>query len=273
MGLFDKKECALCGGKAGLLSRSEILGGSYICGDCRNRFSEHTTRVKQLSLEDIKDQIRIKEENDRRFENEFVTTRSFDFDSRHTMMLVDDNHGWFVIPKNKNTDIFSFDQIVSYNVDLNTEWLSEEDRRKMCERSGGSGLLGVLNFLLSDDFISRYPDLPHCPRDRKIIGMYFEIRFGDNPFLAEKISIDMLPGWSNNQTEIEKAYHCANDIYQCIKEYANGSRSVQNASVNTASVPQGSSSLQQIRELKELLDIGAITQEEFDAKKKQLLGL
>lgn len=33
------------------------------------------------------------------------------------------------------------------------------------------------------------------------------------------------------------------------------------------------SAIEQIKGLKELLDIGAITQEEFDAKKKQLLGL
>ena len=31
--------------------------------------------------------------------------------------------------------------------------------------------------------------------------------------------------------------------------------------------------IEQIKEYKELLDVGAITQEEFDAKKKQLLGL
>jgi predicted Zn-dependent peptidase len=30
---------------------------------------------------------------------------------------------------------------------------------------------------------------------------------------------------------------------------------------------------EQIKKFKELLDMGAITQEEFDAKKKQLLGL
>ncbi|WP_338380519.1 SHOCT domain-containing protein [Fructobacillus cardui] len=29
----------------------------------------------------------------------------------------------------------------------------------------------------------------------------------------------------------------------------------------------------QIKELKELLDLGAITQEEFDLKKKEILGL
>ena len=32
MGLFEKKECALCGGKAGLITRYKIAGGEYICG-------------------------------------------------------------------------------------------------------------------------------------------------------------------------------------------------------------------------------------------------
>lgn len=37
--------------------------------------------------------------------------------------------------------------------------------------------------------------------------------------------------------------------------------------------PSTLSSMDEIKKLKELLDIGAVTQEEFDAKKKQLLGL
>ena len=37
--------------------------------------------------------------------------------------------------------------------------------------------------------------------------------------------------------------------------------------------PVGGSSADELKKYKELLDIGAITQEEFDAKKKQLLGL
>ena len=271
MGLFDKKECALCGGKAGLLSRWEIMGGSYICGDCRGKFSEHTANIGSLSLEDVREQISIKEENDRRYREEFNTTDRIEFDSRHTMMLVDDDHGWFVIPKNNNTDIFTFDQIVSYYVDLRTKYLTEEERKQMHERNGGSGVWGILNLLLSDDFISRYPDLPHCPRDRKITGMYFEIKFGTNPFHAEKMRIDVLPGWSNNKTEVEKAYRCANEMYQCIKNHQN--RTYTAGSNNSAASVSGGSAAQQIRELKELLDIGALTQEEFDAKKKQLLGL
>lgn len=42
--------------------------------------------------------------------------------------------------------------------------------------------------------------------------------------------------------------------------------------VDTTAVNQGSS-LDEIKKLKDLLDMGAISQEEFDAKKKQLLGL
>ena len=37
--------------------------------------------------------------------------------------------------------------------------------------------------------------------------------------------------------------------------------------------PAALSSADELRKFKELLDMGVITQEEFDAKKKQLLGL
>lgn len=40
-----------------------------------------------------------------------------------------------------------------------------------------------------------------------------------------------------------------------------------------SSVPQASSNLDDLKKIKELLDAGIITQEEFEAKKKQILGL
>ena len=41
----------------------------------------------------------------------------------------------------------------------------------------------------------------------------------------------------------------------------------------SAAVIQQSSAADELKKFKELLDMGVITQEEFDAKKKQLLGL
>ena len=49
----------------------------------------------------------------------------------------------------------------------------------------------------------------------------------------------------------------------------------KNVAISTKTVVSASSQnpIERITKLKELLDVGAITQEEFDAKKKQLLGL
>ena len=44
-------------------------------------------------------------------------------------------------------------------------------------------------------------------------------------------------------------------------------------SANAPSTNSADSSVEELKKLKELLDMGVITQEEFDAKKKQLLGL
>ena len=268
MGLFEKKECALCGGKAGLITRYKITDGRYICGDCRSKMSPNTDGISDMTLEDVEEQIHIKEVNDERFNNNFTITRQFDFDSRHPMMAVNDNQGEFAILKDAKPDIFSFDHVISYDVDLHTKALSEEERKK------DSGIWGILNYILSDDFRSRYPDMPRCPQGCKVTGMYFQINFGNNPFNADKIRIDMLPGWSTAETEVEKAYRCANEMYQCFKEYKSGLRPISSdAGQSGSNTAGGISAIDQVRQLKELLDIGALTQDEFDKKKKELLDL
>ena len=60
-----------------------------------------------------------------------------------------------------------------------------------------------------------------------------------------------------------------------MREVADYVRGRVNAIKNGATQKQESqiSVADEIKKFKELLDMGAITQEEFDAKKKQLLGL
>ncbi len=271
MGLFEKKECILCGGKAGLITRYKIVSGDFICGNCRNLMSDYTDGIGSMTLDEIKEQIRLKEENDRRYREEFDMTRQFSLDNSHPIMAVDDTHGEFAMLKGENPDIFSFDHIAAYDLDLNTSPLTDEEKqRRDMERKGG--LAGFLEFLLSDDYSTRYPDLPRVPRDHKIMGMHFNIELGKNPFCAKRIRIDLMQGWADRDTRIERAFMCANDIYQCIKEYKSGAHTVSGRStVQTA--PAAGNAYEQVKQLKELLDIGAVTQEEFDIKKKQLLGL
>ena len=62
----------------------------------------------------------------------------------------------------------------------------------------------------------------------------------------------------------ENIYNCAHDVWDKIREQKNNGLEGENIQKYAA---------EQIKEFKELLDMGAITKEEFDAKKKQLLGL
>ncbi|MBR6469570.1 MAG: DUF4428 domain-containing protein [Lachnospiraceae bacterium] len=269
MGLFEKKECELCGGKAGLITRYKISDGGYICGDCRGKMSSHTDGIGNMTVADVEEQIRLKEENDERFNNSFTITRQFDFDSRHPIIAVDDNNGEFALLTDARPDIFSFDHVISYDIDLSTSALSEEERQQ------DSSIWGIMNILLSDNFRSQYPNVPRCPQGCKVTGMYFEINFGSNPFNANNIRIDMLPGWSTAETEVEKAYRCANEIYQCFKDYKSGQRPVSNNVSNNAvqSSANSANAIEQVKQLKELLDMGALTPDEFERKKKELLNL
>ena len=64
----------------------------------------------------------------------------------------------------------------------------------------------------------------------------------------------------------------AQEIYEFIEKRRKEIKSQNRQPVQTVQITEKSSA-EQIREFKELMDMGIITQEEFDAKKKQLLGL
>lgn len=65
-----------------------------------------------------------------------------------------------------------------------------------------------------------------------------------------------------------------NEIYEAIKKIlADRQTKEVKASAPVTNITQAQSSADELKKFKDLLDSGIITQEEFDAKKKQLLGL
>lgn len=60
----------------------------------------------------------------------------------------------------------------------------------------------------------------------------------------------------------------SNDIHKCISDLL-----IQRQTQKHVPIAQSKSDADELRKYKDLLDSGVITQEEFDAKKKQLLGL
>ncbi len=69
-----------------------------------------------------------------------------------------------------------------------------------------------------------------------------------------------------NVTSASSIYECVHEVWDIIRAQNSGN---QNATV----IQNVKSPAEQIKEYKELLDMGVLTQEEFDAKKKELLKL
>lgn len=105
------------------------------------------------------------------------------------------------------------------------------------------------------------------PKSKLRPGM-ITIRVGDAPSTMVRLTSFMSVGDSGN-IEFPHAYECLEDAHK-IKDYiAHYAEKAQGAVASGTVV----SVVEEIRGLKGLLDDGIITQEEFDAKKKQLLGL
>ena len=65
MGLFDKKYCDICGEKIGLLGNRKLEDGN-LCKDCARKLSPFFSDRRNSTVEEIKQQLAYREENERR---------------------------------------------------------------------------------------------------------------------------------------------------------------------------------------------------------------
>ncbi len=63
------------------------------------------------------------------------------------------------------------------------------------------------------------------------------------------------------------------EIHKCVSDLLIDRQNRKDSAQTIVSVPATQSTTDELKKFKDLLDMGVITQEEFDAKKKQLLGL
>lgn len=102
----------------------------------------------------------------------------------------------------------------------------------------------------------------------KVDSISVENRIIDKLYGGETVAIRSTSGLIRFMC-VQNASEFVNETLNAIKAYKESNKTVsENVPVNA-----NGDSLEQISKLKEMLDNGIITQEEFNAKKKQLLGL
>lgn len=261
MGLFGGgKTCCECGKKAGLLSRVSLKDGSYLCGECRDKLSDQLDgdAFKMMSKEDYEQNIEVAKENDRKYKEEYRET--FSVSQRgNKVFSADELNGWWVYPKYERPILLHFDQIQNWNVELNTQYDTDDENRSL--------LGGIFDHFMRSSFyesmVQNHPEIPVCPADCTITGMYLHIHVG-HPMIREVVIDCFDVGlFTMSEDDMQNAYSTVIQIIEFLQKVKDGAK---------ASAAE-SDTAEQLRNFKKLLDEGVLTQEEFDAKKKQILGL
>ena len=133
MGLFDKKYCDVCGEKIGLLGNRKLEDGN-LCKDCAAKLSPFFSERKSSTVEEIKQQLAYREENQRQIAS-FRATRII---GDRMKVMVDELGKRFVVTSSSdilkaNPDIIPLSDVISCNLDLqvdDTELMKEDAQGK-----------------------------------------------------------------------------------------------------------------------------------------------
>ena len=124
MGLFDKKNCDICGEKIGLLGNRKLDDGN-LCKNCARKLSPWFEERRHSTVEDIKRQLAYREQN-KQLVQSFVVTRQFATNTYN--VFIDDTKGNFTVAHNldttENPDIVPLSSIVMCKMEV------QQDRRE-----------------------------------------------------------------------------------------------------------------------------------------------
>ncbi|MCC0752919.1 DUF4428 domain-containing protein [Clostridioides sp. ZZV13-5731] len=255
MGLFRNKKadiCCICNTEIGVLN----IEDGWICNSCFKEYCDALSMTKApkiLRKLDIEKTISSTKKNNE-LQKIFNTTNNIE----NYIEFDEDNKKWLVSKKSINDKktpiIHSYEDIVEFELLENGETVTK----------GGIGraLAGGILFGEAGAIVG---GITGKKTTRKVVDTFkikITINNIDNPI--EYIEL-INKKTKTNSSAYEKAYKDAHKILSTLSAITQSIKETDN--INTKSVTD------EILKYKNLLDLGAITEEEFNTKKKELLNL
>lgn len=241
--------CGVCGKKIGVFTQIKIKDG-YVCGDCQNK-SLNISNCSCRSVQDYKDRYAYLEEN-QRLSASFAPTISI-----KDHLEVDENNRLFKI--GKSPECFPFSCLVNFEFSEDGETITKGGLGSAAVGGalfGGVGAVvggvtgGKKSKTIVKDMHIRISLNDPWIKTAKIILLNSEVKKGSILYSPCKALADQIISALEVITEIQ-----------------------EQVSQTPVTATQASSSADEILKYKQLLDVGAITEDEFNQKKKQLLGI
>ncbi len=159
--LFEKKECAICGGEIGLLGNRKLEDGNC-CKNCAKKLSPWFDDRRHSTVDQIKDQLAYREQN-RQELNNFRSTRVI---GDYYKMYIEDVNGvptrFFITNSDNyledNPDIISFNDVLSCVTDMDTD----EDEIKRDDGSGNEVSYNPPRYEIHHNFYIKM-QIGNCP--------------------------------------------------------------------------------------------------------------
>lgn len=119
MGLFDKKECAICGKSVGMLGSRKVEDGT-ICSECTKKLSPFFSERKRSTVAEIQQQLNYREQNKQALMN-FSPTRTFG--ENGTKIYLDERQRKFVVSRKtdyraENADLIDIAQVTNVRYEV-----------------------------------------------------------------------------------------------------------------------------------------------------------
>ncbi|MBR3243237.1 MAG: SHOCT domain-containing protein [Parasporobacterium sp.] len=261
MALFHKEFCAICGNQVSATRKVKLDNGSVICDSCMSQCGMADPldkyHLKTMTVEEIKTKIEHVTQEARRNKAriaDFVPSLKIGW-----YIWFDDTHQWFAFPsfvsmKNsiENSYIYRYDELVDCSIVENGRTAEEES---ISGAIVGAAVLGPIGAIIGAE-------------SGEAVCTKLQIKVTTNNPERPKQTVTLIDGEVPKETED----YITN--YQFAQKAASKFKSIL-GQLQQKDAPQSyvGSPADEIKKYKELLDIGALTQEEFDVKKKELLSL
>ncbi len=299
MGLFTKKEpCAICGGKVkGLLPWK--IEGQYVCDSCHGVVDVQKDK-EDMTMEQFRQYRAFREEN-QALKDQFTISQKVDFGAFDTKLVFDFDHRLFCMDQHLGKTVFRGGEIRSFVI--------QEDGAPIFE-GGPQGLVRYESIVperltmmapqlnqilmqkqLEDQLnVGRDPDHRPAPRFYDIPEPFkkFQVSiYVDHPYWSLLECDRSGPTFDNDYPDVndymnryQEGYWLMENLAQCLMTVAfpdapaeGAQQGAQQETQPAAAAASAQDAVSQLKQYKQLLDDGVITQADFDAKKKQLMGL
>lgn len=251
------KVCLICGKSMGAFSGKIMVADGYVCNDCWGKAGMGTSlndivSGNQYNSTILKEMIAHREQNQVLI-NEFKPT------SKVGQLSLDDNTQTFVITKSaKQQELYHYNQVVDYQL--------LEDGETITNGGLGSAVAGGLLFGGAGAIVGSVTGSKKTKGVCKSLKIKITLR--NSPKQTEYI--DFITTETKTSGFIYKtAYKNAQDVLSALQLIVDSANNAASEESNRGYV----SAADEILKYKNLLDAGIITEEEFNAKKTQLLNL